>query len=138
MNNPQFDHEKLDVYQRSLEFIAWVTPLLASIKESAAPTRDVRDQLDRASLSILLNIAEGNGKRKPALRARFFDDARGSATECAACLDALISKGLSSQRDIAEGKQTLLRVVSMLTKLIEKNDAAARAEEDEADYLGNP
>ena len=48
MSNPQFDHEKLDVYQRSLEFIAWVTPLLASIKESAAATREIRDQLDRA------------------------------------------------------------------------------------------
>lgn len=88
----QFDYEKLDVYKLSLQFIAWLGPLLDEVATAAAGrVREVSDQLDRVSLSILLNTAEGNGKRQRQVRAKFFDDARGSATECAACLDALVS-----------------------------------------------
>src|SRR5215510_9022452 len=90
---PMFDHEKLDVYQLELRFIAWVTPLIDEARKAGATrAREVCDQLDRASLSALLNTAEGNGKRQRQIRAKFFDDARGSATECAACLDALVAK----------------------------------------------
>lgn len=93
-----FDHEKLDVYLLELKFIAWVTPLLEEISQNATgKTGEVREQLDRAGLSILLNTAEGNGKRQRQVRAKFFDDARGSATECAACLDALVAKRIASE-----------------------------------------
>ena len=75
-----FDHEKLDVYRVELEFIRWVTDLLKEIKGNKdAETSEVRDHLDRASLSALLNTAEGNGKRIGGSRAKFLDDARGSA-----------------------------------------------------------
>ena len=101
-----FDHEKLDVYHLELKFIGWVTPLLEEVSQNAAgKTSEVRDQLDRASLSALLNTAEGNGKRQRQVRAKFFDDARGSATECAACLDALIAKGAAREERVAEGKK---------------------------------
>jgi four helix bundle protein len=121
-----FDHEKLDVYQLELKFIAWVTPLLDEVaKLVAGKTREVCDQLDRASLSTLLNTAEGNGKRQRQVRAKFFDDARGSATECAACLDALVAKRLAMAARIVEGKKMLLRIVSMLCGLIDRFDAPA-------------
>jgi four helix bundle protein len=133
-----FDHEKLDVYQLELRFIAWVTALLAKIKHRHTDARiaEVSDQLDRASLSALLNTAEGNGRRQRRTRAKFFDDARGSATECAACLDALVAKGVCSSPEIDDGKQLLLRIVSMLTKLIERFDlssssSSVREEPDE-------
>ena len=119
-----FDHEKLDVYQLELRFITWVTALLAKIKQRPRDARiaEVSDQLDRASLSALLNTAEGNGRRQRRTRAKFFDDARGSATECAACLDALVAKGVCSGAEIDEGEQLLLRIASTLTKLIERFD----------------
>ena len=122
-----FDHEKLDVYHLELRFITWVTTLLAKIKQRPRDARitEVVDQLDRASLSALLNTAEGNGRRQRRTRAKFFDDARGSATECAACLDALVAKGVCSGGEIDEGKQLLLRIVSMLTKLIERFDVSS-------------
>jgi four helix bundle protein len=115
-----FDHEKLDVYQLELSFISWVTPLLTKVKQSgsSARTAEVIDQLDRASLSASLNTAEGNGRRRRQTRAKFFDDARGSVTECAACLDALVAKKVCVVEEIEEGKQLLLRIASMLTKLI--------------------
>jgi four helix bundle protein len=116
-----FDHEKLDVYQLEMDFIGWVTPLLEeAARHSAGKTREVCDQLDRASLSALLNTAEGNGKRQRQGRAKFFDDARGSATECAACLDALVAKKVVPEDRIISGKQMLVRIVSMLCGLIDR------------------
>jgi len=114
-----FDHERLDVYQLELCFIAWVDDLLTDLKQDKTPRiAEVIDHLERASLSALFNTAEGNGKRQRASRAKFFDDARGSTTECAACLDALVAKQRVSPERVLEGKQMLVRVVSMLTKLI--------------------
>jgi four helix bundle protein len=118
-----FDHEKLDAYQLELRFIAWVTTLLDEVSASAkGRTREVCDQLDRASLSSLLNTAEGNGKRQRPVRAKFFDDARGSATECAACLDALVVKRVATEERILEGKKLLVRIVSMLCGLVDRFD----------------
>src|SRR5438552_2382385 len=115
----EFDHEKLDVYKLELRFVGWVTPLLEEAKHAnAIRIAEVSDQLDRASLSALLNTAEGNGKRQRQVRAKFFDDARGSATECAACLDALVAKDICGQHEIEEDKQMLPRIASILTSLI--------------------
>jgi four helix bundle protein len=129
-----FDHEKLDVYHLELQFIAWVTPLLEEAARSATGrTREVCDQLDRASLSALLNTAEGNGKRQRQVRAKFFDDARGSATECAACLDALVAKTVATEERILPGKQMLVRIVSMLCGLIERFDASNALHDEDAE-----
>jgi len=130
----QFDHEKLDVYQLELRFIAWVTPLLEEVAATHGRTREVCDQLDRASLSALLNTAEGNGKRQRPVRAKFFDDAGGSATECAACLDALVAKGACAEVRILEGKQMLLRIVSMLCGLVDRFHAPERLGEAPIEY----
>lgn len=119
-----FDHEKLDVYQLELKFLTWTTQLLADLSRlSATQTRELREQLDRASLSALLNTAEGNGRPQGRQRARFFDDARGSAIECAACLDASIAKAFATLEEIQPGKEMLLRIVSMLSKLVERFDS---------------
>jgi four helix bundle protein len=126
-----FDHEKLDVYHLELDFISWVTPLLEeAAQRSAGKTREVCDQLDRASLSTLLNTAEGNGKRQRQVRAKFFDDARGSATECAACLDALVAKKIAPEERIISGKQMLVRIVSMLCGLIDRFEAGNALREE--------
>ena len=120
---PQFDHEKLEVYQLELRFIGWVTILLKEIKaERVSLIRETCDQLDRASLSALLNTAEGNGRRATKQRAKFFDDARGSGTECAACRDALVAKSACSKDRVQEGKAMLVRIVAMLSKLVQRFD----------------
>ena len=112
-----FDHEKLEVYREAIAFIAWLSPML----ESLARIGDVRDQLDRASTSIALNIAEGNGKYSPKDRCRFFDTAHGSALECAAGLDALVAKDKLTPEQIRPGKERLQRIVRMLMGLIKRN-----------------
>lgn len=134
---PMFDHEKLDVYQLELHFISWVGDLLEEVsKRENKKTTEVCDQLDRASLSSLLNTAEGNGKRQRQGRAKFFDDARGSATECAACLDALIAKKAATEERIAEGKKLLVRIVSMLCGLVDRFDSAGdRIHDQTVEYI---
>jgi four helix bundle protein len=102
----QFDHEKLDVYKLEIQFIEWVTPLIRDSRERYGKlVTEVCDHLDRASLSVLFNTAEGNGKRQRQTRAKFFDDARGSATECAACLDGSWQKALALPRACRRGKK---------------------------------
>lgn len=136
----QFDHEKLDVYKLELRFVTWATELIEELRsEPRSTVKEVVQQLDRASLSSLLNTAEGNGRRKTQQRARFFDDARGSATECAACLDALVAKRACQPDRVAEGKAILFRVVSMLSKLVTRFDQTSKTDstvsEDELTYL---
>ena len=116
-----FDHEKLDVYCLELGFIAWLAAFLDDVSQSSAQyRRELMEQLDRASLSVLLNTAEGNGKRQGRQRAKFFDDARGSAFECAS-----VAKGFVSVDRVRPGKEMLGRIVAMLTRLIDRFDTNA-------------
>jgi four helix bundle protein len=112
-----FDHEKLEVYRETIAFVAW----LAGTLETAIRVGEVKDQLDRASGSIALNIAEGNGKYAPKDRCRFFDTAHGSALECAAGLDILVAKNKLTLEQIRPGKERLQRIVRMLMGLIKRN-----------------
>jgi four helix bundle protein len=116
---PPFDHEKLKVYQDSLAFISWLEELLKNVPKSIS----ARDQLDRASTSIALNLAEGNGKFTSPDRCRFFDIARGSALECAAALDVLVAKRVCTFEQVAQGKDSLRQIVSMLIGLIKSNSS---------------
>jgi len=124
-----FDHEKLEVYREAMRFVAWLNDLLEKIPKRSS----VYDQLERASTSIPLNIAEGNGKFTGPDRCRFFDMARGSALESAACLDVAVAKKMLTASEAASGKEMLLHVVSMLVGLIKAN-SATRVHQDEAAY----
>jgi four helix bundle protein len=111
---PLFEHEKLLAYQRSIQFVAWSSQLL----ENLPPKLAVCGQLDRACTSTPLNIAEGNGKYTPTDRCRYFEIARGSALECAACLDVLVAKGTCTVDQIQSGKGLLYETVSLLIGLV--------------------
>ena len=121
-----FDHERLNVYHEALGFVAHATDLLERVPKRLA----VFDQLDRASTAIPLNIAEGTGKFTPRDRCRFYDTARGSALECAACLDVLVVKKVFALTEIAPAKERLIKIVSMLVGLI-KSVAPDRVYEEE-------
>jgi four helix bundle protein len=115
MPKTYFDHEKLGVYQRALQFVAFAHPLVAELPAKFS----ARDQLERAPTSILLNLAEGNGKRAKVDRCRYLGIARGSALEWAACLDILVLKQPLDPTKAAEGKDLLVAIVSMLMGLLD-------------------
>lgn len=124
-----FDHEKLQVYQETLLFFAWCEPILERMPKSAT----LHDQLDRARTSAVLNIPEGNGKFTSSDRCRFFDIARGSALECAACLDLLAIRSVLTEAERDEGKAKLQKIVSMLVGLIRSN-SPDRLHEEPVEY----
>jgi len=127
-----FDHEKLDVYQEAIAFCGWVGEFLVAISAKAA----AKDQLDRASTSIPLNIAEGNGKFSTVDRARFLEIARGSALECAACLDVLAVRKLVGEDQVLLAKEQLARIVQMLIGLLRRfSERAGVLREEEPAYL---
>jgi len=64
-----FDFEKFDVYIKAKQFTKEITELIASLK-NANPR--LIDQLQRASISITLNIAEGAGRYSKADKKHFY------------------------------------------------------------------
>jgi four helix bundle protein len=109
-------HERLDVYQRAIDFTSWAHQLL----ESLPPGLSARTQLERASTSIPLNLAESNGKLSEGERARFLQIALGSALECSATLDVLTAKGVLNSSRVEEGKELLERIAAMLMAMLRK------------------
>ena len=115
-----FDHEKLDVYQIALEFVAMAGEITAKLPTSR---HNLADQLDRAATSIVLNIAEGAGEFSKPEKARFYRMAKRSATECAAALDVARVRKLTDEKLLEIGREMLLRVVAMLIRMIHSLEA---------------
>ena len=107
-------HEKLDVYRLSIGYVAWVYEKAANLD---GVHRSARDQWLRASQSIPLNIAEGNGKTADADRRRYFEIARGSTLECAAIQDVLVVGKALAEAESQNRKTELDRMAAMLSRL---------------------
>jgi four helix bundle protein len=110
-DEPQLDASKLHCYQVALELHTHCSTLVAQLN------RIVRDQLERASLSVVLNIAEAGGRRSRRDKARYYAYARGSATEVAALLDVLDRRRLASPAATRTARRLAIRCVQMLTKI---------------------
>ena len=110
-----FDFEQLDVYHKARDFRKKLYTILAT-KNSI--DRNLLDQLKRASLSIVLNIAEGSGKSSKADKRNFYVTARGSTYEVVAIMDILFDDGIIAD-DEKEGLYKGLETISkMLLGLI--------------------
>ena len=107
-------HEKLDVYRLSIQYVAWV---FTQAKALHGVHRSARDQWLRASQSVPLNIAEGNGKSTDADRRRYFEIARGSALECAAIQDVLVVSQVLDEELSDTHKNDLDRITAMLSRM---------------------
>jgi len=107
---PYFDHERLEVYHFGLGFVGWVD---ANIRESTTALRRCR-KLDELATSIVLNVAEGNGRSEDADHRNFIDIAHRSAIKAALQLDLIAAKGQGCSVDTTEGKRALGRIARML------------------------
>jgi four helix bundle protein len=101
--------ETFDVYLVSLDACR------ASAPVAPALSANLRDQLLRASSSVVLNTAEGFGSASRGVKRRHYEIARGSAIECVAILDLAVALGL--QDDVAASRALFTRVAMMLSKL---------------------
>ena len=78
------------------------------------------DQLQRAGLSISLNIAEGAGEYSIDEKAPFYRMAKRSATECAGILDVSQRLQLVNEERYTKGRELPISIVSMLVKMAQK------------------
>jgi len=125
-------HEKLDVYRLAIAYVAWV---FERSEQLNGVHRHARDQWLRASQSIPLNIAEGNGKTAEADRRRYFEIARGSALECAAIKDVLVVGKSLEGNESRDRKVELDRIAAMLSRLGKRGYAV---EEEPSGYGIDP
>ena len=109
-----FDYERWDVYQAALDLIVVIKDTVERMPRGNAY---LADQLQRAGASIPLNIAEGSGEHAVAEKARFYRMAKRSATECASILDVCKRLELMDESHYVRGRELLLRIVAMLTKM---------------------
>ncbi len=108
------DHETLSVYQRALELLDSIDKILG---ELASFRSHLRDQLDRAITSVVLNIAEGAGEFRLAEKQRFYRMAKRSATEVAAVLDILVRRGVLDGERCTAARGLIVEVVAMLARM---------------------
>jgi four helix bundle protein len=96
--------QKLDVYQRSIDFLALPHRVRERLPKGHA---DLADQLRRAAQSVPQNIAEGCGRTTRADKAKHYTIARGSAMECASHLDVMRVDELIDAELYARGVELL-------------------------------
>lgn len=89
------DAKRLHVYAVALELNAAAAVILPAV------SRVVRDQLERAALSVVLNVAEGARRHSRRQKRYHYGVARGSAAECVAIADVLGRGALAGSRDVA-------------------------------------
>lgn len=103
--------ETFDVYRVSLDACRACAPVVASL------TANLKDQLLRASSSVVLNAAEGFGSSSRGVKRRHYEIARGSAVECIAVLDLASALGFGAGTRGAAARTLFTRVAMMLSKL---------------------
>ncbi len=113
------DHEKLTVYQTAIEFVVLANEISEHFPRGRAY---FTDQLQRAALSVPLNVAEGAGEYANDEKARFYRMAKRSATECAGILDVCQRLKLIEENLYQKGKELLFGIVSMLVKMAQRSN----------------
>lgn len=108
--------QRLEVYQRAIEFLALVIDIVDELPKGHA---ERSDQLVRAAESVVRNIAEAAGRWSEADTAKHYKIARGEAMECAASLDVMKLRGVVSMQRYEHGIRLLESVVAMLTKMVQ-------------------
>lgn len=111
-----FLFENLEVYQRAVDLAERIDRLTEALP--CKGNHHLIDQLLRASLSISLNIAEGNGRWHVKERRNFFWIARGSAFECVPLVELCRRKNLIPAPSCQELREELEIIGKMLTALI--------------------
>src|SRR3989338_10082279 len=111
-----FQFEKLEVYQKALDWVEVVENLCESLKGKISYS--LLDQLSRAALSVTLNIAEGNGRWHKGEKRQFFWIARGSVFECVPLIQVLQRKQLINSQTYEGYYEQLDIIAKMLTSLV--------------------
>ena len=105
---------RFHAYGVALEIDARMGALVGGLRQR---NRHLADQGDRASQSMVLNVAEGN-RRKGRDRVHMFRTAQTSADEVGGVLDMAVGRRLVREADLVELRELLNRERAMLYRLI--------------------
>ena len=114
-----FAFEKLLVYQKAVDF---ADAICSKTENFPRLYGFLSDQVNRASLSIAANIAEGNGRFTKPDRRNFFIIAQGSVQECVPLLELALRRKLLIPGDHELLKSQLEEIARMLGGLIKGMD----------------
>lgn len=112
-----FPHHRLDAYNVALELAVAVRALVERMPRGHG---SLTDQMSRASISTVTNIAEGANRLGTGEKRQKFSIARGEVGECAACIELAARLGLVPGPDAAAALVLAGRVAAMLTRLIQR------------------
>jgi four helix bundle protein len=110
-----FSLEKLKVYERALASVA----RLAQLSTNWDKRHAVMDQLLRASESVVLNIAEGNGRRIEADHRKFFELAEASLVKVGTYIQLCQRTGEIKAENGQRGLVLLDRVALLVRGLVD-------------------
>lgn len=110
-----FDFENLEVYKKAKQL---TKEILKFLKENKKINSYLRDQLYRAVISIVINIAEGSGRFSKADKKNFYIIARGSVYECVSILEIILEENQISKNQFDYFYQKLETISKMLLGLI--------------------
>ncbi len=112
-----FDFENLEVYRKSKVFTSTIRKELIKTNLLDSSTKS---QLNRAAVSIMLNIAEGAGRFTNPDKRNFYVIARGSVFECVAILDLLVEEGIIKKEQFSLLYNNAEELSKMLFSMIKK------------------
>ena len=118
--------EEIEAWKKAFD----VTLRIYRLTENGRFAKDfgLRDQIRRASVSIMANIAEGHGRRSNSEFANFLNLARGSAHEVQSHLHVAVGLGYIERVEFDEIYRTLADVSRMtlgLARYLRENDKRA-------------
>ena len=127
--------EDLEVWQRAKD----LTNLIYKYSADGSFSRDfgLRDQMRRASVSIMSNIAEGFESQTQAMFIKYLGHAKGSAGELRAQLHIAKDQGYISEESFSEMfslSEICSKQLARFIQYLENQPNARRMREDGAEY----
>jgi len=108
-------HQRLDAYRVAIELFEGVEEAAATFPRGYG---DLKDQLRRATGSIVRNIAEGANRKHPADKSARFLIARGEAGECEATLEMAQIVGAIETKAAIRLRKLTARTMALIGGLI--------------------
>ena len=114
---PQFDFERLHVWQKSIEFVDHALTIVESLNSDRKHYR-LMEQFESACASIPQNIAEGKGRSSNKEYLRFLHFARGSVYEVITLLVIFKNRNWIAEEQYQFLRVEITGIVKMLNALI--------------------
>ena len=112
------DFRELTGYQKALKFYTKLYVILSKLP--FYEQYGIFDQMDRSSMSIIANLAEGNGSLYPKTKMNFYSIAFATTNETQCWLDIMVIKGYLTQEQHMELNEILESIKKLIIAYIKK------------------